>query len=96
MNASRIKHWFSQTPIHIVLIGICLIWLLPTIGLLVTSFRPFQEVKNGGWWTVLAPPTGTSEYTSFCSSCHGANGTKIATADLSNPKTIAPISAPLP
>lgn len=88
MNASKFKHWISQAPIHIILVVICLIWLLPTLGLLVTSLRPFQEVKNGGWWTVAAPPTGGAEYKAMCSSCHGTDGKKIGTADLSKPETL--------
>jgi alpha-glucoside transport system permease protein len=30
------------------------IWSLPTIGMLVSSFRPEEEVKTSGWWTVFA------------------------------------------
>jgi alpha-glucoside transport system permease protein len=54
MNVDRIKHLISKIPTHIILIGICVIWLLPAIGLLVTSFRPFQDINETGWWKVLA------------------------------------------
>jgi alpha-glucoside transport system permease protein len=32
-------------------------WLIPTIGLLVNSFRPAADVANSGWWTGLLSPT---------------------------------------
>lgn len=32
---------------------ICLLWTVPTIGLLVSSFRPREEIATTGWWTVL-------------------------------------------
>jgi alpha-glucoside transport system permease protein len=37
----------------LVLVLICLLWLIPTIGSLVTSFRPLKDSDNTGWWTFL-------------------------------------------
>jgi alpha-glucoside transport system permease protein len=84
MNTIRLRNWFGKLPLHVILIGFCAIWLLPTLGLLVTSFRPFQDVNDTGWWTVLSPPKGASEYAQSCAECHGSDGRKIATADLTN------------
>ncbi len=39
------------TGIGIVLI--LLVWLIPTVGLLVTSFRPVALINTTGWWTAL-------------------------------------------
>jgi alpha-glucoside transport system permease protein len=39
------------TGIGIVIILI--IWLIPTVGLLVTSFRPVTLINTTGWWTAL-------------------------------------------
>ena len=46
----------SRGVLHGVLVGISLLWLLPTLGLLVSSLRPSQSVATTGWWTALAPP----------------------------------------
>lgn len=75
-------------PKHVILLGLCAIWLLPAIGLLVTSFRPFQQVTEGGWWTVFSPPKGQTEFTASCADCHGADGKAIATANLADPATV--------
>lgn len=88
MNRDRINRILNRTPIHFAIIGLCLAWLIPTIGLLVTSIRPYQSVNNSGWWTIFSPPTGSQEYSQYCESCHGADGKAIAAADLSNPDVV--------
>jgi alpha-glucoside transport system permease protein len=45
-----------RVPLHAVVIGLCLIWLIPTVGLLVSSFRPPRLVATTGWWTSIASP----------------------------------------
>ena len=34
------------------LLILCLIWTVPTIGMLVSSFRPRDDVMSTGWWKV--------------------------------------------
>ncbi len=87
MNRERFARRLRGLPTHIVLIGLCFIWLLPALGLLVTSFRPFQSVTDTGWWTVLTPK-GQAAYQQVCAACHGDDGRKIATADLTSPDVV--------
>ena len=51
--------WF----IRITIIAIVVVWLIPTLGVLITSFRPESLVDSSGWWTVLAHPFRTAEWT---------------------------------
>ena len=37
---------------------ILIIWLIPTVGLLVTSFRPVSLINTTGWWTALDVDNG--------------------------------------
>jgi alpha-glucoside transport system permease protein len=84
----KLKNVLGRVPLHVVIIGMCLVWLLPTVGLLVTSFRPVQDVNETGWWMILAPAQGSQEYQQFCGSCHGSNGQERAAADLTDPEVI--------
>jgi len=47
---------FSKVPLNLVIIITALIWILPSVGLLVTSFRPSADVAASGWWTVFEHP----------------------------------------
>jgi alpha-glucoside transport system permease protein len=38
--------------VTVILLILCLAWSLPTIGLLITSFRSRDDVNRTGWWTV--------------------------------------------
>jgi alpha-glucoside transport system permease protein len=43
----------------VVLWGLVLVWTLPTLGMLVSSFRAETAVKTTGWWTVVTDPSLT-------------------------------------
>ncbi|NUQ37338.1 MAG: carbohydrate ABC transporter permease [Caldilineales bacterium] len=36
-----------------VLILICILWLVPALGVFITSFRQSEDIFGSGWWTVL-------------------------------------------
>jgi alpha-glucoside transport system permease protein len=42
--------------LHLVVVALMVLWAIPTIGLLVSSFRPQEELSTSGWWTAFAPP----------------------------------------
>src|SRR5438034_10413238 len=52
-RAERLSRLASRTPLHLALIAIALIWLIPTFGLAVTSFRPESDISATGWWHAL-------------------------------------------
>jgi alpha-glucoside transport system permease protein len=51
--AGRIVAGLNRTVIHVSLALIGLIWLVPTLGLLVTSFRPRSDIQSTGWWDIF-------------------------------------------
>lgn len=83
----RLNKFLGRFPVHLAIILMCVLWVVPTLGLFVTSFRPREAVRTSGWWTVFTaqPQVGKTEYTTYCSSCHGATGNELQGADLSDP-----------
>ena len=63
MNALKLKRKAPQTVINVVVLVAMLLWILPTLGLLVTSFRPASDVAYSGWWTALTSPLKFTQYT---------------------------------
>jgi alpha-glucoside transport system permease protein len=54
MSVKRQK-LISDIVVNGVLLILCIIWTLPTLGLLVSSFRPPDAVGTSGWWTAFNP-----------------------------------------
>lgn len=54
------RGWFARSrgriALHTILGILMIIWLLPTVGLLVNSVRPGIDASSSGWWTALFPP----------------------------------------
>jgi len=53
----RIFRTFRRLPVHLTIVVIMAIWLIPTFGLFVNSFRAIEDMSNAGWWTALFPPS---------------------------------------
>jgi alpha-glucoside transport system permease protein len=49
--------------VRIAVLILVLLWLVPTVGVLITSFRPEALVDESGWWTVLTQPFRAAEWT---------------------------------
>ncbi|MBC7264716.1 MAG: carbohydrate ABC transporter permease [Chloroflexi bacterium] len=52
----RIVKALSTAPLHAVILLITFIWTLPSVGLLISSFRPARAVRVSGWWTSFQTP----------------------------------------
>jgi len=51
-----VRNLLSRAPLHLTIFIIAFIWLIPTIGLLITSLRDPGAALNTGWWTVFSDP----------------------------------------
>jgi alpha-glucoside transport system permease protein len=53
----------SPMWVRIVLVVICLMWIIPTFGLAMTSFRQQDDAASSGWWTVFTTPANLTRLT---------------------------------
>ncbi|GIF52505.1 carbohydrate ABC transporter membrane protein 2 (CUT1 family) [Asanoa ferruginea] len=52
----RVRKKLTSRTATTVSIVIALLWTVPTFGLLLSSFRPEDEIKTTGWWTFFTSP----------------------------------------
>ncbi|WP_067672874.1 carbohydrate ABC transporter permease [Nocardia miyunensis] len=53
----------ARIPTHVFLIVVCVAWVVPILGMLVSSFIPNTFSVNNGWWTAVArAPFGVNNY----------------------------------
>jgi alpha-glucoside transport system permease protein len=66
-TAARSRFWraplLESLPLRLSVIFICLLWTLPTAGLLVTSFRNPQLITKTGWWEAIFNPFAANQWT---------------------------------
>jgi len=53
----------ARIALHLVLLTFAAVWLMPTLGLLVTSFRTPADIFGSGWWTVFTRLYDTDQFT---------------------------------
>ena len=53
----------SPLWVRIVLALICIAWVVPTLGLAITSFRTQEDATTSGWWTVFTTPANFTRLT---------------------------------
>lgn len=54
--AQRIVSALSGTVVNIVLAVIAIFWLVPSVGLFLTSLRSTGDNAQSGWWTIFTKP----------------------------------------
>jgi alpha-glucoside transport system permease protein len=55
-RAGRLLRVLAKTPVHFALLAIGLLWLVPTIGLLITSLLSPVDFQVKGWWQIFSAP----------------------------------------
>ncbi|TWF53394.1 carbohydrate ABC transporter permease [Neorhizobium alkalisoli] len=58
--ASLRRIGLPRLVVHLSVLVICIIWLIPTLGILVTSFRDAGQIASSGWWTAFTGAAETS------------------------------------
>jgi alpha-glucoside transport system permease protein len=91
-TSARLVRALNRTPIHIALALIALIWLAPTVGLLVTSFRPRSDIQVSGWWESFLQFRFTLENYSAVLSSQGMVRAFTNTVLIAVPSTIIPVT----
>lgn len=85
------ENWVTKVVIFVVVI----VWIIPTLGVLVSSFRTPDAVNTTGWWTVLGN-LGSTEWTfnnyTDVLSAEGFGNAFLNSLAVTIPATVIPIT----
>jgi alpha-glucoside transport system permease protein len=91
-RSERLVRLVSRTPLHIALIGIALIWLVPTVGLALTSFRKRPAIASSGWWHSLTQWDWTLHNYDSVITATGMGHAWVNSVIITVPATILPLT----
>ena len=90
--SERAVRVLQKAPIHLALAAIALIWLVPSVGLLVTSFRPRAEMQSSGWWAAFSSWNFTLENYAQVLQAQGMWAAFLNSLQITIPSTILPLT----
>lgn len=95
MTAHARRTWLpslGRLPIHATLLIVMLVWIIPSLSVVVTSVRPSTDIASTGWWTFFTNPRLTLDnYTSVISQLGFARAIFNSFA-IAVPSTVFPIA----
>lgn len=59
----RLARTLGRVPVHLIIITVALLWISPSLGMLISSFRSQGDIINSGWWTVFQHPFDFTQFT---------------------------------
>ena len=65
-RSAHLPRWeriVRAAPVRIAVVLIVVVWSLPTVGLLVSSFRPSADIRASGWWEAVLHPFESAQWT---------------------------------
>lgn len=91
-QSTRQRFKFStRWIIHVVLFFLATVWLLPSVGLFITSLRPREAISSSGWWTAFSPARFTFENYELVLNAQGMGDSFINSFKITLPGTFLPI-----
>jgi alpha-glucoside transport system permease protein len=91
-RSERLVRLLSRTPLHIALVGIALVWLVPTVGLALTSFRKPPAIASSGWWHSLTQWDWTLKNYDAVINATGMGHAWVNSVIITVPATILPLT----
>ncbi len=90
--ARRVSRALTHAPLNLLLAVIGVLWLVPTIGLLVTSLIVPSQISSTGWWRAFAHPSLLSieNYRTVLSD-HAITGALLTTLEIAIGGTVLPL-----
>ena len=55
--AAKILRAVARGPLNLLLVVVGVLWLVPTIGLFITSILPLSALATSGWWQIFSHPS---------------------------------------
>ena len=94
--SGRLTHVITRGGVRVVLVVVALLWLIPSLGLLVTSFRTRAASSQHGWWELWEGGFTLDNYDQVLNSSGlpppGFSDNFVNTVIISVPGTIFPIT----
>ncbi len=82
------SNWFARVVLTIV----CFLWLVPSLGLFITSLRTTEVAQSSGWWTVITDPFNNWTVTNYTQVLQdGGTNAFVNSIAVALPATIIPI-----
>jgi alpha-glucoside transport system permease protein len=90
--AAKVLRVLGKTPVNLFLAAVGLLWLVPTIGLFVTSILPASHFDAAGWWKIFSKPSlGTWHNYHEIFKNHEITSALVTTLEIAIGGTVLPI-----
>jgi alpha-glucoside transport system permease protein len=90
--AARILRVVAKAPVHLFLVFVGLLWLVPTLGLFLTSLLPAATFGYNGWWKIISKPSlSTWENYHEIFQNHAITHSLVTTLEIAVGGTVLPI-----
>ncbi len=91
-KGSKLARGQANWAVKSFLLVLCVVWMIPLLGLLITSFRTANDANSSGWWTVFTHPFTGWSLANYSDVLQGPMGNAfVNSVVITLPATIIPI-----